>query len=570
MLPPRRRSVRRPRFNMSIPSILRAVGRAARACDSKIALLGILAIVLLGLQSSVGHTLLRASGVSRPNSTFVELYFTRPQALPSSVPASGRVEVSFVVGNVAAGTRTFAWQVSQTKGGGHLRLASGQASVGANQTLAIARNLTRPLLDGPRTAARLDTASTSATHTMAHLSQPSVSYQAPHARWRRLVAGRDIVRAIWVVELLVLDVAVAGNTLWLERVAAALLLAVLPGRLLLRALRVPASSVYQYVAYLPCRVGGGSRGQHLAGRSCRAASRPARALASPAAVGRAESRSAGLAALGHRAPDSCNLSMPDLIGRVRWLWPLLLPVVSVTAAARLDNGDGNLLAVVVVVACAVMIPICTVKADSMHRRQTKLLLYSSGLSLMLLTSMRSSYVIGFDINSEYFDFHQTVLNGVWHFGHLNPYEAMLSLTVLPASLHTLIGGQDVWIFKLGYPALFALFPVAVFELGTRFLSGGRRSSRAALVVSQAYFFQQQPEIARQELALLIFAGIVGVLFDTSLGRDVQVILVSVLGLTLVVCHYSTTYITIGLCLMASVVAKLLSFRRPTKIPSRAG
>ena len=126
---------------MSIPSILRAVGRAARVCDGKVALVGILAIVMLGLQTSVGHALLRASRVSRPTSTFVELYFTRSQALPSSVPTSGRVEVSFVVGNVAAGTRTFAWQVSQTKGGGHLRLASGQASVGANQTLAIARTL---------------------------------------------------------------------------------------------------------------------------------------------------------------------------------------------------------------------------------------------------------------------------------------------------------------------------------------------------------------------------------------------------------------------------------------------
>ena len=401
---------------------------------------------------------------------------------------------------------------------------------------------------------------------MARLSQPSVSYRAPYARWRSLLAGRDIVRAIWVVELLVLDVAVAGNTLWMERVVAALLLAVLPGRLLLRALRVPASSVYQYVAYLPCAsvavlvastllvdLVGPPLGLH----------EPLRRL--PLLVG-LNLALLGLAALGHRAPDSCNLSMSDLIGRVRWLWPLLLPVVSVAAAARLDNGAGNLLAVVVVIACAVMIPICTVKADSMHRRQTKLLLYSSGLSLMLLTSMRSSYVIGFDINSEYFDFHQTVLNGVWHFGHLNPYEAMLSLTVLPASLHALIGGQDVWMFKLGYPALFALFPVAVFELGTRFLSRRAAFVAAALVVSQAYFFQQQPEIARQELALLIFAGIVGVLFDTSLGRNVQIILISVLGVTLVVCHYSTTYITIGLCLMASVVAKVLSFRRPTKIP----
>jgi uncharacterized membrane protein len=398
------------------------------------------------------------------------------------------------------------------------------------------------------------------------LSQPSLSYRAPHARWRRFVAGRDIVRAVWAIELVVLDVAVAGNTLWLERAVAALLLAVLPGRLLLRALRVPAASVRRYVAYLPCAsvavlvastllvdVAGPFVGVH----------EPLRRL--PVLVG-LNLVLLGIAALGHKAPAACDLNVSELFGRVRWLWPLLLPLVAVAAAARLDNGYGSLLSVVVVVACVVMIPVCTVKANGMHRRQVKLLLYSAGLSLMLLTSMRSSYVIGFDINSEYFDFHQTVLNGIWHFGHLNPYEAMLSLTVLPASLHALLGGQDVWIFKFGYPALFALFPVAVFELGIRFLSRRAAFVAAALVVSQAYFFQQQPEIARQELALLLFAGVIGALFDTSLGRNMQLVLVSVLGATLVVCHYSTTYITIGLCLMASAVAKVLSFRRPVKIP----
>jgi len=65
-----------------------------------------------------------------------------------------------------------------------------------------------------------------------------------------------------------------------------------------------------------------------------------------------------------------------------------------------------------------MIPTCTalpiecIASDELD-------LYGSGLALMLLTSMRSSYVIGFDINSEYFDLHQTVVNGIWHMGHLN-------------------------------------------------------------------------------------------------------------------------------------------------------
>jgi uncharacterized membrane protein len=375
-----------------------------------------------------------------------------------------------------------------------------------------------------------------------------------------------VVPTAWIVELLLLDVAVAENSLWLLRVVAVLLLAVLPGQLLLRGLRVPAESVARYVAYLPCAsiavlIATGLV-VDLVGPLL-SVHEPLRRW--PLLIG-LNLVIAALARFGHRAPPSCELKISELIGHVHWFWPLLLPLTSVVAAGRLDNGDGNLLAFVVLIAVAVMIPTCTVLANGWHRSQTNLILYGSGLALMLLTSMRSAYVIGFDINSEYFDFHQTVVNGFWHLGHLNPYEAMLSLTVLPASLHALVGGQDVWIFKLGYPALFAFFPVAVFELGTRFLSRRAAFVAGAIVIVQAYFFQQQPEIARQELALLIFAGSIGALLDSSLGRRPQLKLVSILGMTLVVCHYSTTYITIFLCFSACFLAVTVARRKNSPLP----
>lgn len=367
------------------------------------------------------------------------------------------------------------------------------------------------------------------------------------------------------MQLVLLDVAVAANFLWLMRAVTAVLLAAMPGQLLLRMLRVPAKSVRRYVAYLPCASVAVLIGTGLAVNvigPLLGVHEPLRRL--PLLVGLNLSL-AGLALLGRGAPPSCELKRTDLIGRSRWLWPLVLPLISVLAAARLDNGDGDALALLVLVAVTVMIAVGTFIADRLRRRQVNLLLYASGLSLMLLTSMRSSYVIGFDINSEYYDFHQTVLNGIWHFGHLSPYEAMLSLTVLPASLHALIGGQDVWIFKFGYPTLFALFPVAVYSLGRRFLSRRAAFVAAALVIVQSYFFQQQPEIARQEIGLLIFAGIIGALFDTSLERRSQIWLVSVFGVTLVLCHYSTAYITIVLCLLATVVAVTVARRKSAPI-----
>ncbi len=406
---------------------------------------------------------------------------------------------------------------------------------------------------------------------MAELPSPPVTQVASLSRLRRVVAGRGqvVVAAIWIRELLLLDVAVAANSLWLLRVVAVLLLAVLPGQLLLRALRVPAASVARYVAYLPCAsiailiatglvvdLVGPLLGVH----------EPLRRW--PLLIG-LNLVIVALAHLGRRAAPSCELKISGLIGHVHWFWPLLLPLTSVVAAGRLDNGDGNVLAFVVLIGVAVIIPVCTVLGNRLHRSQTSLILYGSGLALMLLTSMRSSYVIGFDINSEYFDFHQTVVNGFWHLGHLSAYEAMLSLTVFPASLHAFVSGQDVWVFKLGYPALFAFFPVAVFELGTRFLSRRAAVVASAIVIVQAYFFQQQPEIARQELALLIFAGIMGALLDSSLGKWPQLGLVSALGMTLVVCHYSTTYITIFLCLSACLLAVTLARRtnaRPPVLP----
>ena len=304
---------------------------------------------------------------------------------------------------------------------------------------------------------------------MVGVSQRAVKNRASHPWSRRPVPRRRALSpAAWLIQIAVLDVAVVDE---LPLVAACSGRS--PARGAPRAVTSP-SAAHPCAVDPPIRrvsavrVGGGSYWHHSRGGSCRPSTGCARAAASIAPVDWAEPGSAGLARLGHRAGVSCELKSSDLIGRVRSLWPLFLPLASVVATARLDAGDGNALATVVLVVVAVMIPVCTVLANRLDPRQINLVLYGSGLALILLTSMRSSYLFGSDITAEYFDFHQTVVSGVWHTGHLNPYESMLSLTVLPASLHALIGGQDVWIFKLGYPALFAFFPVAVFSLGARF------------------------------------------------------------------------------------------------------
>lgn len=170
---------------------------------------------------------------------------------------------------------------------------------------------------------------------------------------------------------------------------------------------------------------------------------------------------------------------------------------------------------------------------------------------------------GFDITSEYYSLHQTVVTGIWHFSHpADAYGAMLSVTVLPAELHALSGVQDLLVFKVIYPAIGALFPVAVYSLGRRVLTGQWAFMAAALVVMQQTFFQQFPAIARQEVATVLFAALITAVLDIRSSQRTRWAFVVLLSLGMVVSHYSTVYLTIPMLAIAVVLQWTASWFRP--------
>jgi hypothetical protein len=125
-------------------------GRVARRSHGRIATAGVLALVLLVVQTGFGHSVLRAAGLSRPTASFVELYFPDAKALPSMLPASGRLSIRFAVDNVGLATRSFVWQVSDETSKAHIRLASGRSIVTGNRTVVVARTV-RADCSGERT-----------------------------------------------------------------------------------------------------------------------------------------------------------------------------------------------------------------------------------------------------------------------------------------------------------------------------------------------------------------------------------------------------------------------------------
>jgi len=112
----------------------RAVDRVAPPRNERIAVAGIVAIVLLVIQTGFGQSVIRTAGLSRPTEPFVELYFPNARALPSILPASDRLNIRFAIGNVGLTTHAFAWQVSEETAKAQIGLASGHSVVPASRT----------------------------------------------------------------------------------------------------------------------------------------------------------------------------------------------------------------------------------------------------------------------------------------------------------------------------------------------------------------------------------------------------------------------------------------------------
>jgi hypothetical protein len=102
---------------------------------------GIMAIVLIVIQTGFGQSVLKAAGLSHPSEPFVELYFPSANALPSKVPASDHLEIGFAVANVGPTTHRFAWQVSEETDKVEIKLASGHAVVPASQTAVVSQRI---------------------------------------------------------------------------------------------------------------------------------------------------------------------------------------------------------------------------------------------------------------------------------------------------------------------------------------------------------------------------------------------------------------------------------------------
>jgi uncharacterized membrane protein len=242
----------------------------------------------------------------------------------------------------------------------------------------------------------------------------------------------------------------------------------------------------------------------------------------------------------------------------------LLVVLSILGVAQLNYSGNNHLAVA---ATAIDVLALLVGVVGGWRRNSRwplnTLLYSVSLALLLSTSLRGGHLYGWDIQKEFGVASQTLSAGVWVIpANHDPFASMLSLTVLPAILHSLAHLRLLAFFQLVVPAIFALVPLAVFctiRSVPRWVNSGRRvpprpglafAVVAGIIVSSIAFSSLLVSITRQAMAVAIFTALVMVIFDRTISARLARIVIALLAVSVSFTHYTTSYLLAGALLVA--------------------
>lgn len=236
---------------------------------------------------------------------------------------------------------------------------------------------------------------------------------------------------------------------------------------------------------------------------------------------------------------------------------MFIVILSVLGATFINTFGDNTFALVFQVLVAA-IPLL-VALDRIPQAIYPVLIFSIALGVLLQKSLISQYLTGWDVYMEHYYSTQVLSSSIWEdVGNDSNLATLLSTNIFAPVYSELSGMSLTWVFKIVYPVLFALVPLALYQLFATHFSKKVAFLAAFVSVSLYVFSQAMVDVPRQELGelFMVLVMYVGLRNDNIIpygsmpSRALALVFVS----SLVVSHYALSFLFLFLVVCASVVA----------------
>jgi len=189
------------------------------------------------------------------------------------------------------------------------------------------------------------------------------------------------------------------------------------------------------------------------------------------------------------------------------------PFLSVLGAISLNNGGGNIFTMALLGGIGLFIIALIIFKEKVSEGMYPTAIFFIGLSLLLMTSLRSWFLTGHDVQFEYYIFQLTKQHQFWNIGfYKDAYNACLSITIFPTILSNFLSLDDMFIFKVIFQVIFALTPVVIYLFLKKYTSSYLAFIASFYFLAFPTFLNDMPMLNRQEMALLFFSLLFYVMF----------------------------------------------------------
>jgi uncharacterized membrane protein len=164
------------------------------------------------------------------------------------------------------------------------------------------------------------------------------------------------------------------------------------------------------------------------------------------------------------------------------------------------------------------------------------------ISLILIYMLRFAHICGHDVHREYY-FFQMILNNLhWSVAGDSALDACMSISLLPTIFQSILNiNAQEYLFKGVYVSVCSFGPLAVYVISKKYIGELYAFLASFFFISQASFLKLAGS-PRTNLAIFFVALAVMVFFSDKIDPLKRRILFIVFMLSIVVSHYSTTYI----------------------------
>lgn len=230
------------------------------------------------------------------------------------------------------------------------------------------------------------------------------------------------------------------------------------------------------------------------------------------------------------------------------IFPFLFPVLAVLGTYLMNNTQNNILLLLMLILIPLYLIIMIYLKDRIHSATYSLALWLIGLSLLLMHGLTSNHLLGIDVHLEYYSFQLTQLGFHWDLNtYYNPYNACISITILPMIYQVISGMGGEYIFKIFMAIIGSITPLIVYLVARKYLAAKYAFLAALLFIFQLFFINLLGAV-RQEIAIIFFFLTIMVVFDFKMDKWLRKLLIVLFIFATLISHYSTAYVAFILIL----------------------